>query len=280
MTINYAFDTSSQTHDYSNNWDFDGDKLTDSLLFIGNGGGHLYFNLKIILSSNNKAFDFPFLNSDMPSTSTIDQFYTYDSPLYPSFVAHDFDSDGRSELYFKNDKNFSPLPDSLINLGIVSNHLILDFIDNKFEIQDFDMKVRMRRLFGNIDSSWSHTYWPEDLPLNIAQKIETMSSYSVDDFIVFTVNSDSNIFALQPSGIFRLDENKVYFDRYEEVWSIETICYVLFINTRKISIIESNNSIDTEVDYDIDVDYFRLYCDDNGAANSFAKIIDFGRSLD
>src|SRR3954471_2996099 len=54
VSINYSYSVSTQTHDYSNNWDFDGDGKTDNLYFIGTGGAHLYFYLRIVLSSDKK----------------------------------------------------------------------------------------------------------------------------------------------------------------------------------------------------------------------------------
>ena len=62
--LKYSYDSSGQTHDYSGNWDFDGDKKSDSLYFIGNGGAHLYFHLRLILSSEGIVRDFQYLVSD------------------------------------------------------------------------------------------------------------------------------------------------------------------------------------------------------------------------
>ena len=41
--------------DYSGNWDIDGDGRKDSVLFIGNGGAHLYYHLRLRLSSEKKS---------------------------------------------------------------------------------------------------------------------------------------------------------------------------------------------------------------------------------
>ena len=41
-TIKYTFNRYSYIHDYSGNWDFDGDGKPDILLFIPNGGAHVY----------------------------------------------------------------------------------------------------------------------------------------------------------------------------------------------------------------------------------------------
>ena len=64
--LHYKYYEASQVHDYSNNWDFDGDGIKDSLLFIGNGGAHLYFHLEMILSDGARCYDFPFIETDFP----------------------------------------------------------------------------------------------------------------------------------------------------------------------------------------------------------------------
>ena len=64
--IHYSYDEASQTHDYSGNWDFDGDGIADKLLFVGNGGAHLQFWPTFYLSSNDSVFSFPALSADMP----------------------------------------------------------------------------------------------------------------------------------------------------------------------------------------------------------------------
>src|SRR6185503_11589353 len=65
-TLNYKYDQSNQIHDYSDNWDFDMDGKNDQLLFIGTGGAHLYFYLRIILSSDSIVRNYPFIDLDMP----------------------------------------------------------------------------------------------------------------------------------------------------------------------------------------------------------------------
>ncbi|MBR4135132.1 MAG: hypothetical protein IKU03_01785 [Bacteroidales bacterium] len=68
--IHYSYHEASQTHDYSRNWDFDGDGIADELLFVGNGGAHLQFHPKIHLSSIDTTFFFPDLSLDMPTYET------------------------------------------------------------------------------------------------------------------------------------------------------------------------------------------------------------------
>jgi hypothetical protein len=42
VSLHYSYSLANQTHNYSGNWDFDGDGNTDELYFIGTGGAHLY----------------------------------------------------------------------------------------------------------------------------------------------------------------------------------------------------------------------------------------------
>ncbi len=74
-TLKYCYDNSSQTHNYSNNWDFDGDGINDEVYFVGTGGAHLYYFLKVVLSTDHKPREFNFIQSDFPfltATDTVD----------------------------------------------------------------------------------------------------------------------------------------------------------------------------------------------------------------
>jgi hypothetical protein len=65
-TLKYSYDNISQTHNYSDNWDFDQDGIKDGLYFVGMGGAHLYYYLKVILSSDKKSKEIKFIQSDFP----------------------------------------------------------------------------------------------------------------------------------------------------------------------------------------------------------------------
>ena len=62
----YSYSDENQTHNYSGNFDFDGDLLNDSLYFVGNGGSHLYYFPRILLSSTKKSIDFEEINIEDP----------------------------------------------------------------------------------------------------------------------------------------------------------------------------------------------------------------------
>jgi hypothetical protein len=65
-SLHYTYDTLNQIHNYSGNWDFDGDGINDDLFFVGSGGAHLYYYLRITLSSKHKQKDFRYLQIDFP----------------------------------------------------------------------------------------------------------------------------------------------------------------------------------------------------------------------
>jgi hypothetical protein len=71
-TLTYSYDKISQTHNYSNNWDFDKDGIKDELYFVGTGGAHLYYFLKVILSTDKKSREFNFIQTDFPFLTATD----------------------------------------------------------------------------------------------------------------------------------------------------------------------------------------------------------------
>lgn len=87
-TLKYSYDKASETHDYSNNWDFDKDGINDELYFIGTGGAHLYYFLKVILSTDHKPREFSFLQSDFPMLAGMDSLNLDKLPF--GFVVTDF----------------------------------------------------------------------------------------------------------------------------------------------------------------------------------------------
>lgn len=63
--IHYRF-TDEHIHDYSHNWDFDGDGVKDELYFVSTGGAHEYFFLRLALSADHQPRDYRFIQSDFP----------------------------------------------------------------------------------------------------------------------------------------------------------------------------------------------------------------------
>jgi len=144
VNIHYSYSVRNQTHDYSNNWDFDGDGKTDKLYFIGNGGAHLYFHLRLILSSDKKIRDFPFLNLDMPCLGEIAELKNakfYPPPAFPQFVVDNFATGGlgdnaNDKIYLHLDK-YSTIPSELKKRGVTSRYLLLYYDKREITIKNF-----------------------------------------------------------------------------------------------------------------------------------------------
>lgn len=137
--ILYSYDHSTQTLSYSGNWDFDGDAKMDSLFFIGNGGAHLYYYLRLKLSSENKVRDLSFLLLDMPVLGTINDLKKSDKDpdLFPPFVVHDFNADGIDEIYLNFDIKFSPIPKVWQKKGVTSRCVVLKYANKQVVIRNY-----------------------------------------------------------------------------------------------------------------------------------------------
>lgn len=139
-TLRYTYHSFSQTHDYSGNWDFDGDKIPDSLMFVGNGGAHLYFHLRLGLSSERTKRDFHFIVSDFPMLDSVEHFkkvYSKNS-IYPVFVVHDFDGDGNMDIYISTDIKFAPIPAKWKRRGVSSGNLLIGYKKHRVTIENFE----------------------------------------------------------------------------------------------------------------------------------------------
>ncbi len=144
VSIHYSYSASNLTHDYSNNWDFDADGKTDELYFIGTGGAHLYFYLRIVLSSDKKVRNFPFLELDMPCLGDITQLRDakfYPPPVYPQFVVDNFQTGGlgdnaNDKIYLHLD-SYSTIPAEWKKRGVTSHYLLLQFDKDEMIIKNF-----------------------------------------------------------------------------------------------------------------------------------------------
>lgn len=137
--LKYEYDEKKQMHNYSGNWDIDGDGSLDSVYFIGNGGAHLYFYLKIILSANNSQQSYKFIMLDFPkleSSEFLEKNYKKYS-LIPQFVVADFNKDGKQDIYVCIDTKANPIPYSWKKKGVNSNRLLLTFNGKRIMIKKF-----------------------------------------------------------------------------------------------------------------------------------------------
>lgn len=126
--INYAFFEKSQIHDYSDNWDLDGDGILDRVMFVGDGAAHLNYRLLVYVSGIDDFIFLPYLYTDMPIYAPIDSL----SKL-PFFTVYDFNEDGNDDICFNNYYN----SDTLKLIGIETTKIILNY-NNKKKTFDFN----------------------------------------------------------------------------------------------------------------------------------------------
>ena len=127
--LHYQYDDATQTHNYSDNWDFDSDGKKDHLFFIGTGGAHLYYYLRIILSSDHVIRNYTSIAVDMPMLPTNDSFKIADyNPIRngSAFAVADFDGDKVNDIFIKLDhatfvSNFKQLK----KIGISSTFILV-----------------------------------------------------------------------------------------------------------------------------------------------------------
>ena len=125
-TTHYAYFEETQTHDYSNNWDFDGDGKFDALHFIGNNGAHLYYHLNVGLSSEKEKRSYTWLFTDFPLLESFDTFLKYTNAV--NFVVHDFNDDGLEDIYLNCEENgYTVLSDAQKALGLTTYRIVISF---------------------------------------------------------------------------------------------------------------------------------------------------------
>ena len=129
-TLAYSFDNISKTHNYSNNWDFDNDGIKDQLFFVGTGGAHLYYFLKVILSSEKLSREFDFIESDFPFLTSTDTLNIDKTSV--GFVVATFGNNQTSSIivrldnssYYSHEKMF-------LKMGIKTKRLVVSFESGK-----------------------------------------------------------------------------------------------------------------------------------------------------
>ncbi len=119
--INYSFNEKTETHDYSGNWDIDGDGKKDSIRFVGNGGAHLQFSLVVKASSKSIADSFEWIYTDNPLLEPYHELIKRaNESSIPNFVIHDFNNDKIDDIF--------------VNVGIYGQGLPPEF--EKRELKD------------------------------------------------------------------------------------------------------------------------------------------------
>ena len=147
LGIRYSYSNENQTHNYSGNFDFDGDLLNDSLYFVGTGGAHLYYFPRIFLSSTKKSIDFEEINIDDPQYFPVSSLAALSFLFFftPQFVVgtnkdllneeNQLISRPSHVIFFRLDSHY--YGDDWKKQGINSNYVLLYFENSAFIIRNF-----------------------------------------------------------------------------------------------------------------------------------------------
>lgn len=149
LGITYSYNSSNQTHNYSGNFDFDGDLLNDSLYLVGNGGAHILYSPVIRLSTTNKQYTFNNIIIDDPEFYPISELnkLSFLEFFPPQFVIGTYNQllengemqfsieKNRHVLFLHLDKNY--YPKELTKQGVTSSNIVIYFSEDGFQIQDF-----------------------------------------------------------------------------------------------------------------------------------------------
>ncbi len=130
-----------QVHNYSGNWDFDGDGKEDDLFFIGNGGAHLYFHPRIKLTSENTIRDYEYILSDFPFLETFDDLRGVQVNFKACLLFMDFNGDGVMDLLIRNNwyirtDGVYEVPKALKAKGVLSSDIVFCIERKKLVIKD------------------------------------------------------------------------------------------------------------------------------------------------
>ena len=142
--LKYSFNRYSLIHDYSGNWDLDGDGVPDKVLFVGNNGVHLYYHLVIILSTDDELRDFSWINIDIPALGDASDLVKLSDPgaYLPQFAVGDFEGNGKPQIYISMDNSGWPIPDKWKKRGVNSLRLLLFYAHGEIVVNNY----RQRKL--------------------------------------------------------------------------------------------------------------------------------------
>jgi hypothetical protein len=140
----YLYDPETKTvnpsYNYSNKWDLDCDGINDSFFFIGNGGAHVYFYPRIILSSDHKTRDYPFMQLDMPYFLGKEEMEKYGRHPAIQFVIDDLNKDGVLDIYLDFHDTLTPIPKSWRQRGIKTKFIVMSFPRGKLKVSDYSIQ--------------------------------------------------------------------------------------------------------------------------------------------
>lgn len=147
LGILYSYSDENQTHNYSGNFDFEGDLLNDSLYFVGTGGAHLYYFPRILLSSTKKSIDFEEINIDDPQYFPVSSLaaLSFLDRWPPQFVVgttkdllneeNQIINSHSHVIFFRLDSNY--YSNDWKKQGINSDYVLLYFENGEFIIRNF-----------------------------------------------------------------------------------------------------------------------------------------------
>lgn len=130
-TLRYRYDNASQTHNYSNNWDFDKDGINDELYFIGTGGAHLYYFLKVVLSTDHKPRVFDFIQSEFPLLTATDTLHFDKIPV--GFVVTEFGKNLTPTIIVRLDQQTFYDNKELKKRNIKTKNILVSFENGKIK---------------------------------------------------------------------------------------------------------------------------------------------------
>lgn len=131
-TLSYTYFDSSQTHDYSNNWDLDGDGINDEVYFVGTGGAHVYYFLKVVLSTDQESREFSFVESDFPLLTGTDTINLDQTPI--GFVVAELGKSKTPSIIVRLDnQSYHASKEILHEKNVTTKNIVISFVDGKTE---------------------------------------------------------------------------------------------------------------------------------------------------
>jgi hypothetical protein len=87
--------------------------VPDKILFVGDNAAHVYYQLVIILSTNNEIRDFSWISIDMPVLGDASELAkpANEVAYFPQFAVGDIDGNGKPELFIGMDDSGHTIPD-------------------------------------------------------------------------------------------------------------------------------------------------------------------------
>jgi hypothetical protein len=122
------------SYNYSNKWDFDNDGKNDSLVFIGNGGAHVYFYLRLKLTSETITREYPTVQLDMPYFKLQEEPGVIKNPA-TQLIIGDFDKNRTTDIYLNFDNSFSRVPKTWKKAGISDKSVVISWKSNYLAVR-------------------------------------------------------------------------------------------------------------------------------------------------